>query len=196
MKKFLFSVLSICMVLSLVTVASATVLNFDDITQGSWDTISDGYGGFNWTNSEAVVEGYAGYYTESAVSDFYAFDNASGLTATVVSQFGTFDFLGAWFSPANAAQPGTIIVEAFAGGSSQGTQSIILTDSATPVWVDFGPAFTGIDELVFTPTTGGHPAYWAMDDFTYTSSVPVPAAVWLLGSGLLGLVGYRRKRTV
>ncbi len=27
-----------------------------------------------------------------------------------------------------------------------------------------------------------------------TSSVPIPAAVWLLGSGLLGLVGLRRRR--
>ena len=33
--------------------------------------------------------------------------------------------------------------------------------------------------------------------FTPVSSVPVPAAVWLFGSGLLGLVGLaRRKHTV
>jgi hypothetical protein len=34
------------------------------------------------------------------------------------------------------------------------------------------------------------PAYFAMDDL---NAVPVPAAVWLLGSGLLGLVGLRRR---
>lgn len=33
-----------------------------------------------------------------------------------------------------------------------------------------------------------------IDAFTDVAAVPVPAAVWLLGSGLLGLVGIRRKR--
>ncbi len=35
------------------------------------------------------------------------------------------------------------------------------------------------------------PAYFAMDNLT-TSAVPVPAAIWLLGFGLLGLAGMRR----
>jgi hypothetical protein len=29
--------------------------------------------------------------------------------------------------------------------------------------------------------------------FTQSSEVPVPAAVWLLGTGLLGLVGLRKR---
>lgn len=40
------------------------------------------------------------------------------------------------------------------------------------------------------------PAYFAMDNLNYSSGgapVPVPAAVWLLGSGLVGLMGLRRK---
>jgi hypothetical protein len=36
------------------------------------------------------------------------------------------------------------------------------------------------------------PAYAAMDDL---NAVPVPAAVWLLGSGLIGLVGIRRRQS-
>ncbi len=36
------------------------------------------------------------------------------------------------------------------------------------------------------------PAYFAMDNLN-GSPVPVPAAVWLLGSGLIGLVGIRRR---
>jgi hypothetical protein len=35
------------------------------------------------------------------------------------------------------------------------------------------------------------PAYFAMDNLT---TVPLPGAVWLLGSGLLGLIGVRRRR--
>lgn len=37
------------------------------------------------------------------------------------------------------------------------------------------------------------PAYFAMDDLN-ANPVPVPGAVWLLGSGLLGLVGIRRRK--
>jgi hypothetical protein len=36
------------------------------------------------------------------------------------------------------------------------------------------------------------PAYFAMDDLE-SNPVPVPAAVWLLGSGLIGLIGIRRR---
>lgn len=38
------------------------------------------------------------------------------------------------------------------------------------------------------------PAYFAMDNLTAVSAVPVPAAVWLFGSGLLGLVAVARRR--
>ncbi len=32
------------------------------------------------------------------------------------------------------------------------------------------------------------------DNLTFTSSVPVPAAAWLFGSALIGLVGFKRKK--
>ena len=35
-----------------------------------------------------------------------------------------------------------------------------------------------------------------LDEFPVSGSVPVPAAVWLMGSGLLGLVGVARRRKV
>jgi len=38
------------------------------------------------------------------------------------------------------------------------------------------------------------PAYFAIDDLTTVSAVPVPAAVWLFLSGIIGLVGIARKR--
>jgi hypothetical protein len=38
------------------------------------------------------------------------------------------------------------------------------------------------------------PAYgWGLDDLYFGGQVPIPGAVWLLGSGLLGLVGLRKK---
>ncbi|MCD4720467.1 MAG: PEP-CTERM sorting domain-containing protein [Desulfobacula sp.] len=193
MKNFLLTVLSICMVLGLFSVASATVLDFDDITTNQYAQFYS-YGGLDWTHSGAVVEGYAGgYYAQSAVSGDYAFYNGDGNTATVSISSGTFDFSGAWFTPAGKTIFGEVGVEAFFGGVSQGIVNIDLVELA-PLWVDFD--FVGIDMLVFTPVPStGHGSYFAMDDFTYSSNpVPEPATMLLFGLGILGIAGVNRRK--
>ena len=56
-------------------------------------------------------------------------------------------------------------------------------------------SFTGLGDITsftFTETFGsGHVVYY--DNFTATV-VPVPAAVWLFGAGLVGLVGVARRK--
>jgi len=49
-----------------------------------------------------------------------------------------------------------------------------------------------IDELVVFFLTGSASSL-SIDNIN-VSAVPIPAAVWLFGSGLLGLVGFARKR--
>jgi hypothetical protein len=49
----------------------------------------------------------------------------------------------------------------------------------------------------YNPTTGERlsllSGLGAHDGLAYVSTVPVPAAIWLFGTGLLGLMGYMRK---
>ena len=52
----------------------------------------------------------------------------------------------------------------------------------------------GISRVTFRDTDNGLGGF---DDFTFeteTSAVPIPAAAWLLGSGLLGLIGMARRK--
>ena len=55
----------------------------------------------------------------------------------------------------------------------------------------------GFEDLLAINWGGGEPDY---NDLTYlftnvsTTAVPVPAAVWLFGSGLVGLIGIARKK--
>lgn len=55
----------------------------------------------------------------------------------------------------------------------------------------FGDEFSSLTSLVWNNVADYH----AFDNITVeASSVPVPAAIWLLGSGLVGLAGLRRKK--
>ena len=68
-------------------------------------------------------------------------------------------------------------------------------DSAGGNWFDLSE--TGLDYIQYVKLediygTGGFTKGLRLDGFAI-SAVPVPAAVWLLGSGLIGLVGIRRR---
>ena len=61
---------------------------------------------------------------------------------------------------------------------------------------------SGLIELIFGPDYVDVPTEWNLDSELYSLStflvrstvVPVPAAVWLFGSGLIGLIGVARRK--
>ena len=63
-----------------------------------------------------------------------------------------------------------------------------------------GGACTGVSQPMQTaPFPGQSPGFngTTADDFPVSGgAVPVPAAVWLFGSGLIGLVGFARRKKV
>jgi hypothetical protein len=91
------------------------------------------------------------------------------LSISIGSSLTTFDIVTLTFlaqAPGNAAVTPSL-------GNFSGT-------STPNIWVDQ----FGVDEVVPTYTPGS----------VQISAVPVPAAVWLFGSGLIGLVGIARRR--
>ena len=62
-----------------------------------------------------------------------------------------------------------------------------------------GPDISGGVTMQFVAATGeapGSASTLEIDDLTMTVVFPVPAAVWLFGSGLLGLIGVARRKKV
>jgi hypothetical protein len=67
-----------------------------------------------------------------------------------------------------------------------------LTGPATVVSVDSDGDGTPGTAMITSPFPGQTPAF--SGEMVPVSAVPIPAAVWLFGSGLLGLVGVARRR--
>lgn len=66
----------------------------------------------------------------------------------------------------------------------------------------FGWITNGVDEIVkiellgnLDPDPDNVIRFSALDDFQYGTVVPVPAALWLFGSGLIGLIAVARRKS-
>lgn len=132
--------------------------------------------------------------------DYLAVVNGDDGGAGYVTQFGA----GDWFK---------VTVWGFdAAGRQTHSLDIYLADYTDPdssnwyaldAWTSFDLSALGtVYGLGFdlnSTDTGAYgmntPAYFAMDNLEY-NAVPVPGAVWLLGSGLVGLLGLKRRKEI
>lgn len=78
------------------------------------------------------------------------------------------------------------VANGFNGTLTQGGNLSADFSNVNAVWIHFAGFPT-------TPTNG-KTFTMLLDDVVVTSAVPVPAAVWLFGSGLLGLLSFGRKQ--
>jgi hypothetical protein len=70
--------------------------------------------------------------------------------------------------------------------------NLIQTGSDTYAYrIAFSHLFTIVDDP--SETYVGYTTYWILEG-TMSTAVPIPAAAWLMGSGLLGLAGVARRR--
>ena len=183
-------------------VANSAVLTFDDVSVTTGiDYIYDGYGGFDWDNGAGVNHdirvinstnpSYVGTgYANGTVSGDYVAWNYAAKTPVQIDLvgLGTFEFNGAYFTSAWSDQQ--ISFEGYNDGSLVYSSSSYSLNTTDPLWIELN--WSEIDSLVIS---SGAESQWAMDNFTSTI-VPIPAAVWLFGTGL-GLLGWmRRKQTV
>jgi len=192
----------------LVSPAFGATIDFESAVQAESSAVTDE--GFVFSpallkDKDSVIGGYA---QGAAKSPTKFVMSTQGIELGARKQDNSpFDFNGAWFSGYLVAYwwetygERLVTLNGFREGSSAPdfTEVISVPDSCTDETLlgdpsnqaEFFPfSFTDIVRLQMT---GNHQAFF-MDDFVYNeTAVPNPGAVWLLGSGLIGIAGFRRK---
>ncbi len=141
----------------------------------------DGSGNINFTPTgrEGLFDGFA---TSWGVQEWNRDNTSDGLGTGLFASFTS----GTSSNRANGTLPaftisGTALTD---DGSGGWTGSIVSAGNAGSSW-RFSDGSAGIDGVQYSEV-------WEIN--ITASTVPVPAAVWLLGSGLLGLIGVARRR--
>jgi hypothetical protein len=178
--------------------AFAQTIDFEDLAGDLVTPVADGYNGLNWNtlNTTGIVDinpflvpgvDYTGLQNNALFNAFgYVAPNTTIISA---ANGGTFDFLSGFWS-AGLTGMADVKFEGYANNQlmySSNTYNLN-GNSVAPVVLNW----FGIDSFSIVSSAD----VWIADNLEVNinpSAVPVPAAIWLLGSALLGFAGLRRK---
>ncbi|OWQ88419.1 hypothetical protein CDN99_16300 [Roseateles aquatilis] len=165
--------------------ASATVVTFDDL--GDDGLVPANYGGLDWSASSWFqFSGEQSPYTAHS-GDRRATLGFDGSSATSAIGFlAPSVFNGAWFA---GFQGVNVAIDLYFGGALVASTAT-LGLGETPAFLDSG--YGGfVDRIVFR---SNDPAFFVMDDLTFTAAVPEPASGALALGGLAVAVMVVRRR--
>ena len=180
-------------------VTTTTLIDFegivaDDFSVSSFEnpTIVDGVS-FGSTSGTFAIAGKNSSISGSPYDSALLFsNNSSPITADLTTVGSGFTAVGGFFGDIDSV--GTLTTMTLIGTSGiLDSRELITADMGLGTTSNFfGWTVSGDTILTLTHDLAG--SYEGIDDFRYGTVVPVPAAMWLFGSGLLGLIGYARRR--
>jgi hypothetical protein len=183
--------------LVLSTNVNAVTLTFDDIPSGSIQNISGNmptYQDFNFSHTLDWVDVVGSSWNYGAVSgDFAILNNDSGTGVITEASNADFTFDGLWAKKWSTSPEsgGTDTLSGTLSGFNNGSLVWQVSTGLNGSYEYYGAQAGLIDELHL-----GFGNVFLVDNLSLNgvSTVPVPAAVWLFGSGLIGLIGLARRK--
>ena len=156
------------------------------ITAGDEDDIGKAILNLELNGAEYFVHfdlGAANNFYGSTAPRNFDFDNVSDAQAASDAIIAALNAHSSEITVVGGVLPSNNSDEYLIGyGDTNGDVNVVIAMYIESDWVN-----TGIGTRSAT-------AEFIYADFTQTSAIPVPAAVWLFGSGLLGLVGMARRK--
>lgn len=149
------------------------------------------------TNGEANIYFTAtalnGLITGDSVSmtDYSTAVSGSGSTAAVSASFGGYGAGGPYVFCSNCSSPPSLTDSSTFVGITSASMSARAYASTYTMVVEPGPG-PELGTSSATAYIGGITTLFTLSP----SAVPIPAAAWLFGSGLLGLMGFARRKKV
>jgi hypothetical protein len=174
---------------------ASTTLSFEDLdpSPASFDVVPSPYNGLTfvgwmygpdtlYTPGSGTVDLFTDYANPSDPSAYVVTDAGNAVTNATA-----FVFAGATFSGYSG-----VTFELFRAGSLVHT-SASLPDAADTPYI---PTFlaSGYGGLVDTVVVSGVQGYYAMDDFSFTPSVPEPATYFLMLAGVCVVVRLPKRK--
>ena len=192
-----FKAITLLSALILTSSIHAATLTFDDVPGGS---VQDSFGdmptdrGYNFSFTLDWIDVVDSSWNYGAKSGEFALVNNKGdvgiITEASSADF-TFDGLYAkkWGTAPDSAGDDSLFGSI--SGYNNGSLVWKMATSLNGSYEYYGAQAGAIDELHL-----GFGDTFLVDDITLNgvSAIPVPAAVWLFGSGLMGLAGIARRR--
>ncbi|MHC4474111.1 MAG: PEP-CTERM sorting domain-containing protein [Planctomycetota bacterium] len=216
MTRLLMFLCPLLLVFGILASAGAAVVDFDDVPGTNdprfisryygdffyWEAGEDPPDYYEWAVvSDTVYQGYGNSYG-SPSGQYAAFNEDGDESLSLTSRgFTDFYFVGAnftsWASANNyySESARTIRIEGWDDGSRVWESEYDLSPNSYD-WLAAGSLSSiAVDELRFIAPADGK--YWLMDDLTYSTTapafIPAPSTILLLGTGLVGLVGFMQK---
>jgi hypothetical protein len=177
--------------------ATAETLNFADLAAadgGAFNSVPSGYGGIQtWMNFGSINTTYWPSYQNTPVSGTgVLFDNYENVvTLANPTAFTINDF---YIAAANYSPSDDLTFTAYSGGTQIDTESITVGSTPTDVVLNWSGVTSFTIATYYHGTTS--PAYFGLGEMTLngSESVPEPTTAALLGVGLAGLLGARRRK--